>query len=156
MARNVRTLVDAAAGKAVHPSAELLGFLSLYYVPSPLIEHFAAASFAFTCNDRGWPAGPSQYWRDAVRDRATQPLFAVTILPCAYWTDHTAEPELAIGNNTPMLIVQAARDSIPLRWAEALHRKLPRSTLRVVDRRAHGVYDARVPEIVAEVNTYLA
>jgi pimeloyl-ACP methyl ester carboxylesterase len=156
MARNVRTLIDAAAGKPVHPSEQLLGFLATYYKPSSLVEHFVAASFAFTCNDRGWPAGPSQYWRDAVRDRATQPLFATTILPCAYWADHTTEPELAIGNNTPMLIVQAARDNIPLRWAEALHRKLPGSVLHVVDRRAHGVYDARVPEVVSLVNNYLA
>jgi hypothetical protein len=156
MARNVRTLVGAAAGRPVHPSEELLGFLALHYKPSTLVQHFAAASVAFTCNDRGWPVGAPQYWRDAVRDRATQPLFAVTILPCAYWTDHTTEPELAISNNTPMLIVQAARDSIPLRWAEALHRKLPNSVLKTVDRRAHGVYDARVPEMVAAVNNYLA
>jgi TAP-like protein len=155
MARNVRTLVDAAAGRPVHPSDELLGFLALYYEPSALIDHFAAASFAFTCNDRGWPTGPSQYWRDARRDRATQPLFAVTILPCAYWTDHSTEPELAISNNTRMLIVQATRDSIPLQWAETLHHKLPNSTLRTVDRRAHGLYDPRVPEIVAAVNGYL-
>ncbi|MDT7727356.1 MAG: hypothetical protein QOI21_3932, partial [Actinomycetota bacterium] len=59
MARNVRTLVDAVAGKPVHPSEELLGFLTTYYKPSSLVEHFVAASFAFTCNDRGWPAGPS-------------------------------------------------------------------------------------------------
>jgi hypothetical protein len=32
----------------------------------------------------------------------------------------------------------------------------PNSTLRIVDRRAHGVYDTRVPEIVAAVNNYLA
>jgi hypothetical protein len=28
--------------------------------------------------------------------------------------------------------------------------------LHVVDRRAHGVYDARVPEVVSLVNNYLA
>jgi pimeloyl-ACP methyl ester carboxylesterase len=156
MARNVRTLVDAAAGKPVHPSEELLGFLGLYYQPSTLVQHFAAASIAFTCNDRGWPTGPPQYWRDVVRNLPTQPLFAGTFLPCAYWTDHTTEPELAIGNNTTMLIIQATRDSIPLRWAESLHRKLPGSILKTTDRRAHGVYDARVPSMVEAVNKYLA
>jgi len=59
-------------------------------------------------------------------------------------------------DHTSMLIIQPARDSIPLRWAETLHRKLPNSTLRIVDRRAHGVYDARVPEMVTAVNNYLA
>lgn len=156
MARNVRTLLDAAAGKPVKPSEELLGFLQQFYETSPLLSHFAAASIAYTCNDNGWPHGPAQYWRDVQRDHKTQPLFAVTILPCAYWTDHTSEPDLTIGNNTSMLIVQATRDSIPLAWARALHRKLPNSTLKTVDRRAHGVYDARVPSMVEAVNKYLA
>jgi hypothetical protein len=48
-----------------------------------------------------------------------------------------------------MLIVQAERDDIPLVWAETLHRKLPRSTLLPVDRRAHGVYDPRAPCMVS-------
>lgn len=156
MARNVRTLLDAAAGKPVRPSEELMGFLAQFYETSPLLSHFAAASLSYTCNDNGWPHGPAQYWRDVQRDHTTQPLFAVTILPCAFWTNHTAEPDLVIGNNTPMLIVQADRDSIPVAWARSLHRKLPNSTLKTVDRRAHGVYDERVPEIVAAVNRYLA
>lgn len=55
-----------------------------------------------------------------------------------------------------MLIVQADRDSIPVAWARKLHQKLPNSVLKTVDRRAHGVYDERIPEMVAEVNRYLA
>ena len=155
MARNVRTLLDAAAGKPIKPSEELLGFLGQFFEISPDLSRFAAASLSYTCNDNGWPSGPAQYWRDAQRDHKTQPLFAVTILPCAYWTDHTTEPDLVIGNNTPMLIVQADRDSIPVAWARKLHQKLPNSILKTVDRRAHGVYDERIPEMVAEVNRYL-
>ncbi|WP_433007815.1 alpha/beta fold hydrolase [Kribbella sp. CA-294648] len=156
MARNVRTLLDAAAGKPIKPSEELLGFLGQFFEISPDLSRFAAASLSYTCNDNGWPSGPAQYWRDARRDHKTQPLFAVTILPCAYWTDHTTEPDLAIGNNTRLLIVQADRDSIPVAWARKLHQKLPNSILKTVDRRAHGVYDERIPEMVAEVNRYLA
>jgi hypothetical protein len=55
-----------------------------------------------------------------------------------------------------MLIVQAERDSIPVAWARALHQQLPRSVLKTVDRRAHGVYDERMPEMVTTVNGYLA
>lgn len=156
MARNVRTLLDAAAGKPIQPAEELLGFLQQFYETNPVFSRFAAASLSYTCNDNGWPRGTAQYWRDVQRDHVTQPLFAVTILPCAFWTDHTSEPELAISNNTPMLIVQAERDSIPVAWARALRRKLPNATLKTVDRRAHGVYDERIPEMVAAVNQYLA
>jgi pimeloyl-ACP methyl ester carboxylesterase len=156
MARNVRTLLDAAAGKPAQPSEELLGFLQQFFEVNPMLSHFAAASVSFTCNDNGWPSAPSQYWRDARRDHATQPLFAVTFLPCAYWKDHTREPEFAVGNDAPMLIVQAERDNIPFSWAERLHSKLPHSTLKTVDRRAHGVYDEKIPEMVKAVNQYLA
>lgn len=155
MARNVRILVDAAAGRAVQPSDELTGLLAQYYGKDPMIDQFAAASFAFTCNDRGWPRAPERYWRDLRRDRRTQPLFAGNILPCAYWKDRTTEPDLRIGNDVPLLIVQAERDNIPLAWAEKLHGKLTGSTLLTVDRRAHGVYDSRVPCMVTAVNAYL-
>jgi pimeloyl-ACP methyl ester carboxylesterase len=155
MARNVRTFVDAAAGRAVKPSDQLNGLMGQYYELDPAIDQFAAASFAFTCNDRGWPRDPAQYWRDLKKDSKAQPIFAANILPCAYWQDRTAEPELKIGNDVPMLIVQAERDNIPLVWAETLHQKLTRSALLTVDRRAHGVYDSRVPCMVSAVNTYL-
>ncbi|WP_238335238.1 alpha/beta hydrolase [Kribbella amoyensis] len=151
MARNVSTLIHGSA-----PTEELQAWLAQYYSSVPMLSRFAAASFAFTCNDRGWPSGPTQYWRDVQRTRRTEPLFATTILQCAYWRDRTTEPELTIGNDVPLLIVQAERDNIPLSWAESLHRKLPKSTLRTVDRRGHGVYDERVPAMVKTVNTFLS
>ncbi|ADB34292.1 alpha/beta hydrolase fold protein [Kribbella flavida DSM 17836] len=155
MARNVRTVLDAAAGRRAEPSEELAGWLAQYYGTVPMISQFVAASVAYTCNDRGWPSDLAAYRRDLRNARDTQPLFAMAFLPCAYWTQHTTEPDLAIGNNVSMLIVQAERDNIPVRWARALHQKLPNSTLKTVDRRAHGVYDERVPSMVAAVNEYL-
>ncbi len=86
------------------------------------------------------------------RTRQTEPLFHMTFLPCAFWKYHTSEPELAIGNEVPMLKVQAERDNIPLSWAKELHAKLPSSTLKTVDRRAHGVYEF----MSTTVNDYLA
>ncbi|WP_432940080.1 alpha/beta hydrolase [Kribbella sp. CA-253562] len=151
MARNVSALL-----RGTEPPDELKAWLDQYYGQAPMITQFLAASFAFTCNDRGWPNHPATYWRDIQRTRTTQPLFATAILPCAHWTQHTDEPSLAIGNDTSMLIVQAERDNIPLSWAQSLHRKLPNSTLKTIDRRAHGVYDERVPSMVEAVNAYLA
>ncbi|NOL43432.1 alpha/beta fold hydrolase [Kribbella sandramycini] len=150
-ARNVRQLLDAAQGKPVTPSAELAGWLRQYFEVDPAVSRFAAASVAFTCNDNGWPRGPAQYWRDVQRTKEREPLFHTTFLPCAYWTQRTAEPELQIGTDVPMLIVQAERDNIPLRWAQELHAKLPKSTLKTVDRRAHGVYE----HLRTTVNEYL-
>ncbi|GAA1663579.1 alpha/beta hydrolase [Kribbella yunnanensis] len=151
MARNVRALLD---GKSTD---ELDGWLQQYFTTTPILSRFAAASIAFTCNDNGWPradapGGLSAYWRDVVRTRESEPLFHTTFLPCAFWRYHTSEAELVIGNDVPMLIVQAERDNIPLGWAQALHAKLPNSTLKTVDRRAHGVYEF----MSTTVNDYLA
>ncbi len=150
MARNVSTLL-----RGTPPTDELRGWLDQYYGRAAVFSQFIAASTAFTCNDNGWPKQPATYWHDVQRTRSTQPLFPTTFLPCAYWTQHTTETPLAIGNNVPLLIVQAERDNIPLNWAESLHRTLPNSTLKTTDRRTHGVYDARVPEMVKTVNDYL-
>lgn len=150
MARNVSTLLHNTP-----PTPELEGWLDQYYGRAPMFSQFVAASIAFTCNDTGWPKSPATYRRDVQQTRNTQPLYATTFLPCAYWTQHTTEPPLAISNNTPLLIVQAERDNIPLSWAESLHRKLPNSTLKTNDRRAHGVYDERVPTMIETVNDYL-
>ncbi|TDC25201.1 alpha/beta fold hydrolase [Kribbella albertanoniae] len=145
MARNVRALLD---GKS---TAELDAWKQQYFSTDPMLSRFAAASVAFTCNDNGWPRGSTPYWRDVQRTRETEPLFHMTFLPCAFWKYHTSEPELAIGNEVPMLIVQAERDNIPLRWAQELHAKLPNSTLKTIDRRAHGVYEY----VSTTVNDYL-
>ncbi|MFC9694163.1 alpha/beta fold hydrolase [Kribbella sp. NPDC056951] len=146
MARNIRALID---GKSTE---ELSGWLQQYFTTEPIYSRFAAASIAFTCNDNGWPKGPAPYWRDVQRTRQTEPLFHATFLACAFWKYHTSEPELVIGNDVPMLIVQAERDNIPLGWAQALQAKLPNSTLKTVDRRAHGVYEF----MSTTVNDYLA
>lgn len=56
MAQNVRTLLDAAAGRPAKPSDQLSGLMAQYFGSDPALDEFAAASFAFTCNDRGWPS----------------------------------------------------------------------------------------------------
>ena len=146
MARNVRALLD---GKS---TPELDAWMQQYISTEPIFSRFAAASIAFTCNDTGWPRGTAPYWRDVQRTRTTEPLFHTTFLPCAFWKYHTTEPELLIGNDAPMLIVQAERDNIPLSWAQELHAKLPNSTLKTIDRRAHGVYEY----MSTTVNDYLS
>lgn len=156
LARTVRLLADAAAGRPVTAPDDLAGFLGQYYGSDPAFDRFTAASFAMTCNDGGWPRGPRTYWRTLQRVRPAQPLFGPNVTPCAFWPGVTSEPPLAVGHEVPLLIVQAERDNIPLEWARRLRTKLTGASLVTVDRRAHGVYDERVPCIVRTVNAYLA
>ncbi|MFC0628997.1 alpha/beta hydrolase [Kribbella deserti] len=148
MAENVAAMVYRKT-----PPESLAGLLQLYYEGADGLDSYFAASFGYLCNDRGWPTGPAPYWREITRTK--QRIFSPGILPCAFWPHHTNEKPITIGNDVPLLIVQAERDDIPLQWARSLHRKLSRSSLVTTDRRAHGVYDERVPCIVKTVNTYL-
>ncbi|MCI3935218.1 alpha/beta hydrolase [Streptomyces sp. AN091965] len=169
LAAIVRDLVDAAAGKPVEPGPELAAMLELLSSPE-LADSFVGGA-VFMCGDGGWPAGgwpadPETYWRNSVRSRTTQPVFGPyvngMIAPCAFWGAEPREPGTRIGNNVPVLMLQARRDNnVPYEGGLALHRKLTGSRLVTADIRAHGVYGRgldgyrTVPCAERAVNDYL-
>ncbi|GAB2574133.1 alpha/beta hydrolase [Streptomyces capparidis] len=147
LARAVRNLTDAAAGEPVRPEPELDGFLALLH--SPDADRFFAVPAFTMCADGGWPAGgwpadPETYWRAIRADRRTQPVFgplAAAISPCPFWPAPPREPGTAIGNDVPLLMLQALRDNnTPHPGGLALHHRLTGSRLITADIRSHGVY----------------
>ncbi|MFI0482352.1 alpha/beta hydrolase [Actinomadura sp. 9N215] len=149
MARAVRNLADAAAGRPVEPTAELRMWLEVFNTPSPELDNQFNSGNAIFCGDGGWPAGgwpsdPEQYWRNIQRARATQPVFAATanaIFPCPFWKSEPREPGVDLGNRVPLLLLQAKRDNnVPYAGAVAMHRRLTGSRMISADIRSHGVY----------------
>ncbi|MGY3682744.1 hypothetical protein ACVWXU_006367 [Streptomyces sp. TE33382] len=148
LAGTVRDLVDAAAGKPVEPGPELAAMLEL--LASPDLADSMLGGALFMCGDGGWPSGgwpadPGTYWRNSQRSRAQQPVFGPfvngMIAPCAFWETEPAEPGTRIGNDVPVLMLQALRDNnVPYAGALALHRRLTGSRLVTADIRSHGVY----------------
>jgi hypothetical protein len=70
---------------------QLNGLMGQYYELDPATDQFAAASFAFTCNDRGWPRGAVPYWSDLKKDSKAEPIFAANI-PAVRFIGRTAPP----------------------------------------------------------------
>ncbi len=170
LARVVRDLLDAEAGRDVEPDPALAAMLEL--LNSPELDEFFAVSAFTMCGDVGWPAGgwpadPETYWRATQDSRATQPVFgpfANAISPCPFWPAEPAEPGgTAIDNDVPVLMLQALRDNnTPYAGGVALHEALDGSRLLTADIRGHGVYaravDGNQPVECADraVNAYLA
>ncbi|NGO71059.1 alpha/beta hydrolase, partial [Streptomyces boncukensis] len=169
LAAMVRDLVDAAAGRLDEPGEELSALLKL--LASPEVADGMVGGALFMCGDGGWPAGgwpedPETYWRNSVRSRAAEPVFGPyvngMIAPCAFWGSEPSEPGTAIGNDVPVLMLQALRDN-NVTYADglALHRKLTGSRLVTADIRAHGIYGREaegyrpVPCADRAVNDYL-
>ncbi|WP_372405637.1 alpha/beta hydrolase [Streptomyces luteireticuli] len=148
LARTVRTLADAAAGHDARPNPELAGMLD--FLNSPDIADSMTGGAVFMCGDAGWPAGgwprdPETYWRNMERSRGDQPVFGPLVndmtAPCAFWRTTPREPAVRIGNDVPVLMLQARRDNnVPYDGALALHRKLRGSRLVTADIRSHGVF----------------
>ncbi len=165
----VADLKRAAAGEEVEPGPALAGLLDL--LSSPELESSMVGGAVFMCGDGGWPAGgwpknPETYWKNMQRSRATQPVFGPyvnsMIAPCAFWKDEPREPGTKIGNDVPVLMLQARHDNnVPYEGALALHRRLTGSRLLTADIRSHGVYGrgdhglTPVPCADRAVNTYL-
>jgi pimeloyl-ACP methyl ester carboxylesterase len=170
LARVVRDLLDARAGRDVDPDPALAAMLEL--LDSPDLDAFFAVSAFTLCGDGGWPAGgwpadPETYWRATQQSRATQPVFgpfANAISPCPFWPAEPAEPGgTAIDNDVPVLMLQALRDNnTPYSGGVALHEALDGSRLLTADIRGHGVFGRAVdgyrPVECADraVNAYLA
>ncbi|MEU9462484.1 alpha/beta fold hydrolase [Streptomyces sp. NPDC048312] len=169
LAGTVRDLVDAAAGRPVEPGPELAAMLEL--LASPELADSMLGGALFMCGDRGWPAGgwpknPETYWKNMERSRTAQPVFGPLvngmIAPCAFWRSTSREPATVIGNDVPVLMLQARRDNnVPYEGALALHHRLTGSRLVTADIRSHGVYgrglDGLTPVPCADgaVNDYL-
>ncbi|GGV94518.1 alpha/beta hydrolase [Streptomyces gelaticus] len=169
LAGTVRDLADAAAGRPVEPGPELAAMLEL--LASPELADSMLGGALFMCGDSGWPAGgwprnPETYWQNMERSRTTQPVFGPLVnsmvAPCAFWTSTSREPATVIGNDVPVLMLQARRDNnVPYEGALALHRRLTGSRLVTADIRSHGVYgrglDGLTPVPCADeaVNGYL-
>ncbi|MFH8563380.1 alpha/beta hydrolase [Streptomyces sp. NPDC017988] len=165
----VGDLKKAAAGEGIEPGPALAGLLEL--LSSPELESSMVGGAIFMCGDGGWPAGgwpknPATYWKNMQRSRTTQPVFGPyvngMIAPCAFWRSEPREPGTKIGNDVPVLLLQARHDNnVPYEGALALHRRLTGSRLLTADIRAHGVYgrgnDGLTPVPCADraVNTYL-
>lgn len=169
LARVVRDLARAAAGEPVEPGPELAALLEL--LASPDLADSMLGGALFMCGDGGWPAGgwpadPETYWHNSRRSRATQPVFGPfangMTAPCAFWGTEPREPGTPIGNDVPVLMLQARRDNnVPYEGALALHRRLAGSRLVTAEIRSHGVYgrgvDGHRPVPCADraVNDYL-
>ncbi|MER5358799.1 alpha/beta hydrolase [Streptomyces sp. NPDC002785] len=148
LAGTVRDLTDAAAGRPVEPGPELAAMLEL--LASPELADSMLGGALFMCGDNGWPAGgwprnPETYWTNMERSRATQPVFGPIVngmmAPCAFWTSTSREPATVIGNEVPVLMLQARRDNnVPYEGALALHHRLTGSRLVTADIRSHGVF----------------
>ncbi|MEU7577656.1 alpha/beta hydrolase [Streptomyces sp. NPDC041068] len=169
LASVVADLKKAAAGETFEPGPALSGLLEL--LSSPELESGMVGGAIFMCGDGGWPAGgwpedPATYWKNMQHSRATQPVFGPyvngMIAPCAFWGSEPREPGTRIGNDVPVLMLQARHDNnVPYEGALALHRKLTGSRLLTADIRSHGVYgrgnDGLTPVPCADrtVNSYL-
>ncbi|MER7948810.1 alpha/beta hydrolase [Streptomyces sp. NPDC096079] len=114
-------------------------------VPS---DNSDAAFWAVACADtRAWPRDPEQYRRDAIRDKATYPLygdFASNIKPCAFWKNGS-EPATKVDNAVGALVLQNEWDSqTPLVSGQGLHRSMKGSRMvTVLDGQGHGVYGSK-------------
>ncbi|MEU3518478.1 alpha/beta hydrolase [Streptomyces sp. NPDC006654] len=159
LARGLRDLRDAAAGRAVSPDpwlADMLGFLLTGSQSS-----YGSAQTSVLCGDVGAPRDPETYWRDVRRARVEDPLFGpVTndIGPCAFW-DPPREHPTVVRDDLPALLVNATGDPrTPYGGARAVRRDWPGSrlvTLRGADQHAvFGVYGSDCVD--ATVEAYFA
>ncbi|MEU6996339.1 alpha/beta hydrolase [Streptomyces sp. NPDC046465] len=165
----VADMKKAAAGEEVEPGPALAAMLE--FLSSPEVTDSMVGGAIFMCGDGGWPAGgwpknPATYWKNMQRSRATQPVFGPyvngMIAPCAFWRGEPREAGTRIGNDVPVLMLQARYDNnVPYEGALALHAKLTGSRLVTADIRSHGVYGrgieglTPVPCADRTVNTYL-
>ncbi len=159
LARAVRELTDAAAGRPVEPSRELAFVLDSQLKPNPVEK--GAAQAAVMCGDTAAPRDPEWYWRNIRRSLDTQPVFgafANNITACAFWAPPREQPTV-VRNNRPALILQATGDTrSAYRNAVVLNKAMTGSRLVTLeDVAVHGVFGTYPNRCVENaVNTYLA
>jgi hypothetical protein len=109
-------------------------------------DNEGALFWSIACADtRDWPRDPEQYRRDAIRDKATYPLygdFTSSIKPCAFWKTEGSEPATRVDNKVGALILQYEWDpQTPLASAQGLRRVMKGAKMvTVADGVGHGVY----------------
>ncbi len=112
-------------------------------VPS---DNDGAAFWSIACADtRDWARDPEQYRRDAIRDKATYPLygdFTSSIKPCAFWKTEGSEPATRVDNKVGALILQYEWDpQTPLAGARGLRRVMKGAKMvTVAGGVGHGVF----------------
>ncbi|MFE7301779.1 alpha/beta hydrolase [Streptomyces sp. NPDC057579] len=99
-------------------------------------DNYASIAWSVMCADtRTWSHDPERYRREAIRDKARDPLygdFAATIKPCAFWRQGS-EPQSRIDNTVGALITQNEWDpQTPLFAGQAMHRALRGSRMLTV------------------------
>jgi pimeloyl-ACP methyl ester carboxylesterase len=159
LAETVSVLDAAAAGRPAEPTEAMAERLSALLTGDASARH--SVQTATLCGDAAVSRDPEWYRREVRRQRAVAPLFgpvAATITPCAAWPVAPREAPVRIGNDVPVLIVQAEKDiDAQLPGARAMHRALSGSRLVVLDdARTHGVYLFRqAPCVDDTVGAYL-
>ncbi|MFI2200356.1 alpha/beta fold hydrolase [Streptomyces sp. NPDC020192] len=166
-AESVMNLKKAAdghpgSGRALVPDAPQAPLRSAASAAQTPADNGTAAFWSVVCGDTAaWPRDPEQYRRDAIRDKATYPIYgdiASNVLPCAFW-NKPAEPVTAVNNKVGVLTVQNQWDSqTPLVSGLGMHRALKGSRMVYVQGgEGHGVYsdDQRACATIA-VNAYLS
>ncbi|WP_307817263.1 alpha/beta fold hydrolase [Nocardia acididurans] len=157
VAANMRTLADAAEGKAVQPDPQLVKDLKFILRSEPADN---SGQFAVMCGDRAVERDPTWYWRNIEAARAAQPVFgafANNITPCAFWAP-PLEDATVVDNSVPTLIVQSTGDTrTTYANAEGMHRALSASRLVTLENVAIHYIFGRYPNTCtyAAVNDYL-
>ncbi|MFJ4656200.1 alpha/beta hydrolase [Nocardia sp. NPDC088792] len=152
----VRTLADAADGRAIQPDPNLKDVLDVFVRAQPRDK---SEQMAIMCGDVGVPRDPAWYWADIEASRATEPVFgafADNITPCAFWAPPIESPTV-VHNSVPALIIQSTGDTrTTYANAQGMHRALTASRLVTLENVAiHSIFD-RWPNacVDAAVNTY--
>ncbi|MFG2554514.1 alpha/beta hydrolase [Streptomyces sp. NPDC048581] len=108
-----------------------------------------AAFWSVLCADtRDWPRDPEQYRADAIRDKATYPLygdFASNIKPCAFWKQTGGEAATKVDNKVGALILQNEWDpQTPLTSGQGLRRVMKGAKMvTVAGGVGHGIYGSK-------------
>lgn len=144
--------------------AEMAAFASDELAPNRYGSNMASAFPAIACWDA--PAAPDSAGLEAAAAewsrRAAVPQLAQAMswsnAPCSVWYGHsTVAPAPADSATTaPILIVGGTYDpATPYRWARALNRQLPTSTLLTYRGDGHTVYGGGSPCVDGIVDDYL-
>jgi pimeloyl-ACP methyl ester carboxylesterase len=125
-------------------------------------DAFTSPFWSVLCNDSStWPQGEKATLDDIERSIRRYPLvgdFLVNANPCGFWSLPHTEPDLRIGNQVPVLLLQNEWDlQTPGPMGVGMHRALRGSRLVMVEKaKNHGVYDDGNPCAVEVANSYLA
>ncbi|MFH8618850.1 alpha/beta hydrolase [Streptomyces sp. NPDC017979] len=145
VARALRVLLDAAAGKPITVPPALKQFLDMMFDARGTGRAADyAAQLGVLCADAVMPRDPEYYWKAVERSRTSQPVFGPVTnvpLPCAFWKEKPREQPTKINNKVPALQIQATGDTrTTYESGLRMHRAMRGSKLVTVPARSHAVY----------------